>query len=742
MIYKKKRTIIAITVAIVLLSAVSASAFLPLRIDISSQNEKLSISLGEVNVLANTDARTSGTSIIEDTPAAYLEATPHTLNVSGWVELTYYTKLYDGAIDIVCGFSGSDLTQIKNAQVWESYVHTKYRQVEAISQETFPTSTSLYDPYPRPILISAKEFKGKLPAATDIGDISLNSRAASIVCLRFNARFEVMEEVTWTIAYETFDGKVFTYNYRGTKQEVYYETYEDWNTSIPRNESKVLDYGGVAKWESVNLSISTTKNISRKARVWIDIPFNGGNRVNGKYCIGIKPSELSLTDAKAQGKLWIIDPWYSSAWTYRKSVTLSRASGAVSNYPVKLLLGESSGATGEEVDCNSHCQTDFDDIRFTNSGGVTLLDYWIESITGTTPNQLATIWIEFDSIGTGATTFYMYYGNASAIAVSNGTNTFIFFDGFANLDNWNITNAAVSGGICTITSSGAISSKATYPADRRFRARVKTAVIGDGQDLAIIVNGPNQAGTSSDTGTANYYSYDQKAGVGDWADLGVAKNTTDYLIHGILRNSTTSVIHLINDSIKHTTPSTSTFTGNGAVWIQTWGAGGSYLVDWVFVSQYLYVEPAWGSWGSEETFATDISNTPSSKAFGVVAASTTYYAKGSAPNNPVVDGDCTFTITNNDTVNAVKVNIKATNFTGGVGWALTSGAPGSNTVRITAYPSGTDPASGVVLTTSDQVMLASLAAGATKKWDFKFEAGTFTDGEGKTSTITLTGVIP
>jgi len=119
-----------------------------------------------------------------------------------------------------------------------------------------------------------------------------------------------------------------------------------------------------------------------------------------------------------------------TGWNYRKAVTLSRASGAVTNYQMKLLVGESSGATGEDVDCGGLCKSDFSDLRFTTSDGATLLDYWIESITGTTPNQLATVWIEFDSIGTGATTFYMYYGNAAATAVSSGANTFITFDDF------------------------------------------------------------------------------------------------------------------------------------------------------------------------------------------------------------------------------------------------------------------------------------------------------------------------
>jgi hypothetical protein len=140
-----------------------------------------------------------------------------------------------------------------------------------------------------------------------------------------------------------------------------------------------------------------------------------------------------------------------AGWTYRKSITLSRASGAVTNYQMKVLVGESSGATGEDVDCGGLCATDFDDIRFTKSDGTTILDYWIESISETTPNQLATIWIEFDSIGTGATTFYMYYGNAGAAAYSSGANTFIVFDDFergVNTDavggSWEVNNGTVT----------------------------------------------------------------------------------------------------------------------------------------------------------------------------------------------------------------------------------------------------------------------------------------------------------
>jgi len=114
-----------------------------------------------------------------------------------------------------------------------------------------------------------------------------------------------------------------------------------------------------------------------------------------------------------------------TGWDHRKSVTLSRASGAVTDYQIRFVVGEGSGG---DVDCEGGCLSTFNDLRFTTSDGTTLLDYYIEYITGSTPNQLATVVVEFDSIGTGATTFYVYYGKADATAVSSIGNTFIFGD--------------------------------------------------------------------------------------------------------------------------------------------------------------------------------------------------------------------------------------------------------------------------------------------------------------------------
>ncbi len=70
--------------------------------------------------------------------------------------------------------------------------------------------------------------------------------------------------------------------------------------------------------------------------------------------------------------------------------------------------------------------SDFSDLRFTNSNGDNL-DYWIQSKTDSTS---AIIWVEVDSLNSGDTEIYMYYNNSSASSISNGEDTFLFFDDF------------------------------------------------------------------------------------------------------------------------------------------------------------------------------------------------------------------------------------------------------------------------------------------------------------------------
>jgi hypothetical protein len=129
-----------------------------------------------------------------------------------------------------------------------------------------------------------------------------------------------------------------------------------------------------------------------------------------------------------------------SGYTYRKKCTaIATSAGAQIEYQLELIVGESSGASGEDVDCESHCIDFPNDIRFTKEDGETKHDYWIDtsSLSSTTPNRKVDVWIEVASIpASGSVDFYMYYGKASDTSESNGNNAFLIFDNFEEASSY------------------------------------------------------------------------------------------------------------------------------------------------------------------------------------------------------------------------------------------------------------------------------------------------------------------
>jgi hypothetical protein len=166
-----------------------------------------------------------------------------------------------------------------------------------------------------------------------------------------------------------------------------------------------------------------------------------------------------------------------SGWSYRKShkITGSTA-GAVSNYQIPITVHYGSGSdSGGDVYLGGKCRSDFGDIRFTDSDGVTLLPYWVEDKVD---GNYAKVWVKVPSIPASPSqaTIYIYYGNSSAASASSGNDTFVFFDDFDTLDTskWDVNtlnggSVSVSGGALVLTAgssthSGAgVTSKSTLP---------------------------------------------------------------------------------------------------------------------------------------------------------------------------------------------------------------------------------------------------------------------------------------
>jgi len=125
--------------------------------------------------------------------------------------------------------------------------------------------------------------------------------------------------------------------------------------------------------------------------------------------------------------------WYDTSWSYRKRIPISNTTSVdLFNYQVRIHVASSSPElAGADVGCDDHCQDDFDDVRFTTTDGRTLMDYWTEA---TTTASSSVFWVKIPHLEANATTnIYMYYGNDSVGTVSNGDDTFIFFDDFLHL---------------------------------------------------------------------------------------------------------------------------------------------------------------------------------------------------------------------------------------------------------------------------------------------------------------------
>jgi hypothetical protein len=274
---------------------------------------------------------------------------------------------------------------------------------------------------------------------------------------------------------------------------------------------------------------------------------------------------------------------------------------------------------------DGHAETSLLDIRFTTSDGTTTLDYFRQGITGATPNQFATLWLEFDSIGTAATTFYLYYGNAAAPDVSSGPNTFPTYDGIergANGDAltspWTVVQGAVKistaqafegsrsawfdAGATTPKAYVALTASNTIAIQARFYFPLTsgnrlTLFWHEDAAGAVVLLAIDADGGSDGT---LFYSTDE-----GWVSCGV--NLADGFWHLVeVRNFDWTALTF--DVVANGTvvasgcpmATESLFYPNKLAVEAYTGAGQDLYIDELIVRPFLATEPTWGSWGSEE----------------------------------------------------------------------------------------------------------------------------------------------
>jgi len=117
-------------------------------------------------------------------------------------------------------------------------------------------------------------------------------------------------------------------------------------------------------------------------------------------------------------------------WNYRKPITVSNPGSELTNYQVLITLNTASLISAGKM------RSDCGDLRFTDSDGSTLLNYWLESGCNTNSTR---VWIKVPSIPANSIkTIYFYYGNPSASLASNPNGTFDGYDPSAGDTDANI----------------------------------------------------------------------------------------------------------------------------------------------------------------------------------------------------------------------------------------------------------------------------------------------------------------
>ncbi len=253
----------------------------------------------------------------------------------------------------------------------------------------------------------------------------------------------------------------------------------------------------------------------------------------------------------------------------------------LTNYQVKLTIPFVANMRG-----------DFGDLRFTSSDGSTPLSYWIESYTASTS---AVVWVKVPSLSSGNTTIYMYYGNSWTTTLSNGTNTFDFFDDFsaASIDTtkWTLTGTpTIVSGVANINNNQGI--QQTTPLSTPIIFNVKY------QRPSYYRNRTNTVPWT--TGIADVGDFSTSLYWGGFTETTLTNNNW-YLFSHVY--TPTTYYWNINDY----TSGSSVFTRNGAYsgasaylyYRSTESTSSQMRLDWVMARKYAATEPTF-SIGTEE----------------------------------------------------------------------------------------------------------------------------------------------
>lgn len=204
------------------------------------------------------------------------------------------------------------------------------------------------------------------------------------------------------------------------KGELYNSITESWVDKSSAFNTIEYEFEGMDKWYYVkNIPVVAETNYS--FRTYLDVPISTFGS-NGKYWFAVKPSSETIQQAINNGHFYYLDPWWNATWKYRKTIEINNTGDVLTYYQYNITIDTATLTTEGKLNANGS------DFRITNESNIPQ-PFWNETPFNSSSTE---IWINATLLSNVSnTTHYMYYGNPSALSISNGNTTFMQWHGAA-----------------------------------------------------------------------------------------------------------------------------------------------------------------------------------------------------------------------------------------------------------------------------------------------------------------------
>lgn len=368
----------------------------------------LPFSLQDLPIADSPDYTIEGNVVYINDTNAYIAAYPHTINTSQHVFLNVTSKKYEGQVDFAFGFD-RNMFKPKSLELYDPYnITTEYS--EDLSQYRIDSYTNVYNSTyleveNQDFLLNAS-YESRANPWLYNGSVSVHRNSPIVNDSNITIGYE------WTEFYECWFDKA------NVATTIIYWTvteYVEWKDITQKFgfEKRSFEYKGMNTWYLSNHSV--TANRPYHLRFFLTILPKLGKYANVKYFIAFKPQSETLSEAKDNGHLYVLDPWLSGGWGFRIRIDVDSGDvdSNLASFPVLIYLSNSSsGIYDADVSCV------FDEVGANRKKiAVTVgedTETFVEIEKWDSANEQAWLWANITATSASNQTLYLYYDNSHA----------------------------------------------------------------------------------------------------------------------------------------------------------------------------------------------------------------------------------------------------------------------------------------------------------------------------------------